>query len=276
MGAVLKFATIILFCYAAYCGLLFIMQRQMLFPRYLMGAAPQAPETIEGGEKIWLATNAGRVESWFVKPPPSAAAEPFPVVILAHGNAELIDTGLTEFKPITHLGVGLLLVEYPGYGRSQGSPSQKSITSTMVAAYDTVVKRPDVDPKRVILYGRSLGGGAVCQLAARRPTAALMLQSSFTSARSFATRYLAPGFLVRDPFDNLAVLKDYQQPVLIIHGRRDEVIPYRHAVALDRAAPRSRLVSYACGHNDCPPDVVQFWQDIATFLTENGLVPPVA
>jgi hypothetical protein len=77
--------------------------------------------------------------------------------------------------------------------------------------------------------------------------------------------------LVRDPFDNLAALRRYPGPVLILHGRHDPVIPFAHGEALARAATRATLVEYPCGHNDCPPDPQRFWRDIAAFLTAAGI-----
>jgi len=117
---------------------------------------------------------------------------------LAHGNGELIDFWPNELNRFTNLGIGVLLVEYPGYGRSTGPQSQSSITEAFVTAYDTLCARADVEASKIILVGRSLGGGAVCALAAKRPAAALILMSTFTSARSFDkkipdTRFLCQG-----------------------------------------------------------------------------------
>jgi fermentation-respiration switch protein FrsA (DUF1100 family) len=96
--------------------------------------------------------------------------------------------------------------------------------------------------------------------------------SAFTRVRAFTSRYLAPGFLVRDPFDNLAAVQNYQKPVLIIHGRNDTIIPYSHGQALYRASRRGKMVTYQSGHNDCPPDWKIFWQDIETFLHDIGII----
>ena len=96
--------------------------------------------------------------------------------------------------------------------------------------------------------------------------------STFTSARSFAKRYLAPSFLVRDPLDNLAAVEQYKGPVLIMHGRHDTVIPYSHGTALHRAARTGNLISNEAGHNDCPPDWNVFWQDVEEFLRHNGII----
>jgi len=251
-----------------------MLQRQLLFPRYLMGKSPSSPTEIQGVEKIWLDTAFGRVETWFVSAPGPETSKTAPAVILAHGNAELIDYCLPEFRPFGKLGVHVLLVEFPGYGRSGGSPSQKSITAAFAAAYDMLVHRPDVDSTRIVLLGRSMGGGAVCQLAQKRPSAALILISTFTGIRSFAKDYLAPPFLIRDPFDNLAILGAYKGPVLIIHGKHDELIPHRHGKALFQAAANGKLITYVCGHNDCPPDSRTFWHDMERFLRDAGVLEP--
>ena len=168
--------------------------------------------------------------------------------------------------------MAVLLVEYPGYGRSAGSPSQSSITEAFVAAYDALIARKDIDASRIVLFGRSLGGGAVCALSIKRPSAAQILMSTFTSARSFAKRYLAPSFLVRDPMDNLAAVEQYEGPILVIHGRHDTVIPYSHGISLHKAARAGKLITYDAGHNDCPPDWEVFWKDIEAFLVENKII----
>ena len=112
------------------------------------------------------------------------------------------------------------------------------------------------------------GGGAVCALAAARPSAALILMSAFANVRSFAKSFLVPGFLVRDPFDNLSVVNAYPNPILVIHGKFDEIIPYRHGHMLFKAARQGKMLSYDCGHNDCMPGQGTFWPDIESFLRE--------
>lgn len=258
-----------LLLYLAYCCLLFLLQRQMVFPRDQTREALGAPQS-PGLEVIWLDMPFGKVEAWFL--PSKSKGELAPAVIFAHGNVELIDLWPDELQGFTRLGMGVLLVEYPGYGRSEGSPSQKTITETFVTAYDTLVSREDVDPSQIVLCGRSLGGGAVCALAARRPSAALILMSTFTSIRALAARRLAPGFLVLDPFDNLSVVSSYAGPVLLIHGKGDGLIPYTHGEALNRAARQGRLITYESGHNTTPPSWDVFWRDVEAFLRQTGMI----
>ena len=258
------------------------MQRQIIFPRSQIPYPSGAENVISGLEKIWLTTYSGKIEAWFMpplninpsKPFPAkpVPAKPAPAVIFGHGNAELIDFCPEELKGFTRIGIGVLLIEYPGYGRSEGSPSQKSISHAFNAGYDYLVSRKDVDPNRIILFGRSLGGGAVCALASNKPSAALILQSTFTSARAFASRFLAPGFLVRDPFDNLSVVSTYTGPVLIIHGKNDDIIPFSHGKALYKKVGNGKMIVYDCGHNDCPPNQEIFRQDIETFLCNARII----
>lgn len=267
-----KLASVLVLIYFAYCAMLFALQRQVLFPRYMIETFPQENAPEHGIEKTFLQTDSGRVEAWYMPPVSGLAGNPAPVVIFAHGNGELIDFWPEELRWFTELGVGVLLVEYPGYGRSEGAPSQRSITDAFVCAYDFLVAKKDVDSSRIIFVGRSIGGGAVCALAEKRSPAAIVLMSAFTSIRSFSSKYLVPGLLMRDPFDNLKVIASYDGPVLVIHGKNDEIIPFSHGVALSKAARKATMVAYDCGHNDCPPDPVLFREDIKIFLIKQGII----
>ncbi len=259
------------FCiYAAYCALLFLAQRQVIFPRYLI-PIPAAPDyKALGVEPLWLEASFGKVEAWYLVP--KSARKTAPAVIFGHGNGELIDYWPDELGRFAAMGVGVLLVEYPGYGRSAGSPSQESISEAFTLAYDLLAARSDVDAGRIVLFGRSLGGGAACALALKRPSAAVILMSAFKSVSAFAVRYLAPAFLIRDPFDNLAAVRNYPGPVLVIHGDSDEVVPFSHGQALHAAARNGKMIVYPAGHNDCPPDWAVFWRDIENFLRAEGIL----
>src|SRR5690606_20239509 len=111
-----------------------------------------------GVEQMWLKTSEGQVEAWFLPPlnttPPTAkAAAPSPLLILAHGNGDLIDRWLLSTAALQRMGIGILLVEYPGYGRSQGTPSYSAIHETFLLAYDTIIRHPQVDSQRIVFFG---------------------------------------------------------------------------------------------------------------------------
>ncbi|WP_435550497.1 alpha/beta hydrolase [Desulfobacterium sp. N47] len=120
--------------------------------------------------------------------------------------------------------------------------------------------------------GRSIGGGAICALSEQRNPAAMILMSTFTSLRAFALKYFVPGFLMRDKFDNHKAIKSYAGPVLVIHGKHDEVITYEHGIALSKAAKNSTMIAYDSGHNEFPPDPLLFWKDIKIFLAKSGVI----
>ncbi len=258
--------------YAAYCGYYYFNQRKILFPvdyiPFPSGDTSHFPQL----EKIWLDTSIGKVEAWFLPPFEANSVKPYPVMILAHGNGELIDDYPVGVTYLRQLGLGVLLVEYPGYGRSEGIPSKQTIAETFTLAYDTIAARDEVDESRIVLFGISLGGGAVCELAQARPSAALILMSTFTSVKDFARRLFLPSILIRYPFDNLAVVRNYPGQVLIIHGMRDELIPYEMGSKLHQAAQNSTMISYPCGHNDCITHWETFWRDLEPFLIEVGVV----
>ena len=272
MNTLIKLILSAFLLYIGYCCFFFLVQRQIIFPRFQIPEFSSTEDKGYGLEKIWLNTSSGKVEAWFMLPASGHAKGACPAVIFAHGNAELIDFWPEEFKNFANLGVGVMLVEYPGYGRSERSPSQKSINEAFLSAYDILAARKNVDPERIIIFGRSIGGGAACALAAKRPSAALILISTFISIRSMVSKFFIPGVLVKDPFDNLTIVKSYSKPVLIIHGKYDKIIPYSHGVALYEAAKNGEMISYDCGHNDCPPNWKVFWRDIESFLKRAGII----
>jgi len=254
----------------AYLAVIFFAQRGVIFqpPIARRASVPADVQSVE------LLGDGGRVEAWFLRPTMGGTGRA-PLLLFTHGNAELIDNFAEQFTVPRAAGYAVLLVEYPGYGRSAGNPSEASIRETILAAYDWARNAPEIDPTRIVPYGRSLGGGAACILATTRPVAALILESSFTSVRALGRALLVPGFLVRDPFDNLVALRSYRGPLLVLHGNRDEVIPVEHGRQLAAAVPGAEFELLTCGHNDCP----RTWETIMPFLSKsfgvaNSMSPP--
>jgi hypothetical protein len=164
-------------------------------------------------------------------------------------------------------------MEYRGYGRSTGSPGQDVLTRDAMAVYSRLVERPDVLSEQVLFHGRSLGGGVACALAAQHQPSALILESTFTSLRAMASTLFIPGFMVRDPFDNQETLRQLTVPILIFHGRQDEMIPFRHAQALAASNTQARLVPFQAGHNNLSSQRTLYWRTITAFLKSRGYIP---
>lgn len=245
-----------------YFLVLYIAQRSVLFP------APTATPLPGPGraEVVRIPSDGGEGVALFLSPT-NHASGPVPLLIFTHGNAELADHWVSPFEEVNAWGWAVLLVEFPGYGRSSGAPSEKSINAVVHAAYDWARNDPRIDRKRIVPYGRSIGGGPAARLAADRHTPALILESSFTSVGDLASKFLAPSFLVRDNFDNLAALESYRGPLLVVHGSRDNVVPIAQGRRLAAAVPGSEFHEVPCGHNDCPRP----WELVRTFLQKNNL-----
>ena len=258
--------------YAVYSGYYFFMQRSIIYPRHIIRVPPDISGSFPGLERIWLETASGRVESWFLPTLDSSMQSPGPAMIVAHGNAELIDYWPPIVQEIREMGVSVLLVEYPGYGRSEGTPGEASLTEAFITAYDSLLSKPEVDAARIVLFGRSVGCGVICALAGKRSSAAMILMSPFSSISSLASDYYLPGFLAKDKFDNLNLIRSYDSPVLFVHGRRDRIIPYRHSEKLLSASLDGELITYERGHNDLIDDWSRFWNEVRPFLTRAGVL----
>ena len=268
----MKFLLIAVLLYLLYALFLFVYQRKLIFPGTTISANQVIRESEQDFERIWIDTDKGKVECWYYKSTDTFSGKKGSAVIFAHGNYELIDENVYLAQAYNAMGVSVLLVEFPGYGRSEGKPSQKSLTDVFCKAYDWLSIHEEVDSARIIGHGRSVGGGPICTLASERELAVMILQSTFTDLTKFAHRYLLPGFIVKDPFDNLSVIKNFRKPILIFHGRYDQVISYSNSEELHEGAPGSEFISYDCGHNDFPPDWGRYWEDTRKFLDKNNLI----
>lgn len=261
-GRVLALAAL---TYAMWLAALLARESQLVYPREMTG--PPLQESLIPGEveRVWMERDGVRVEAWFL---PGRSVGPAPAVIFFHGNAELIDHNLGLAEQYRDNGVSTLLVEYRGYGRSGGEPSQKAIVGDAVAAYDWLRGKAGVDPDRIIMHGRSLGSGVAAQLAGERPAAALILESPMVSVASFASAYGAPAFLVRNPYRTDKVLPGLTCPILLLHSRGDEIIPFAHAEELKRLAPAATLVELSGGHNDALSNQPAYWEAVGGVLKE--------
>lgn len=229
---------------ALYFLLLFFLQRKMLYPsprEPLPNPLPDDVTRIDLAEGYGLFLNAAQ-----------SATDRRPVILYAHGNGECAQWWLQSFRQYPPHGYSVLLLEFPGYGEAKGSANYDSLRRNVLAAYDHLAARDDVDATRIVAWGRSIGSGPIGVLAAERPLAALILESSFARLRDLVVHHNKPGFLLRDRFDNAKVVAAFQQPLLLYHGTEDALIPIKFARQLRDLAADVTYHEVRCGHNDCP------------------------
>ncbi len=200
---------------------------------------------------FWLVTADGvRINAFYRAHPASQQ-----VLLWFHGNAENIGSGLDQQRALARTGVNILAVDYRGYGKSAGRPDEAGVYRDADAAYDYLIEQRHFRPRDIVIYGVSLGGAVAVNLAARRPCGGLIVQSSFTCARAMARRMFALPlieYVVKSRFDSLSRIREVRAPVLIVHGTRDEVVPFAMGQKLFAAAPEPKrfFPIEGAGHNN--------------------------
>ncbi|MBN1492255.1 MAG: alpha/beta hydrolase [Phycisphaerae bacterium] len=261
--------------YVVWCAVLYFYQDKLVFPADMApAAAPTLPWSDARTERLVLSHEGGEAEAWLCLAPAAGLERPAPVVIFCHGNAEIVD-GQRDIVGLYHrLGCSVLLPEYRGYGRSAGTPTEAGIVADVVAFHDQLLEREDVDRSRIVLHGRSLGGGVAAQVAAQRAPAAMILQSTFSSVARMARSYFVPSFLAKHPFRTDRVIGELDIPLLIFHGTQDSLIPVEHGRRLGAiAGERAVYVEYDCDHNNFPGrgNNRDYTNRIAAFLAAAGI-----
>ncbi len=231
----------------SYGVLYFFVQRSVYFPfKYPQGFWNVQPQL--GAEDVWLRTADGvRVHAWWIAPPGAQLA-----TLFLHGNAGNVSHRIEHIREITAAGSALLLLDYRGYGRSEGRPTEKGLYADADAAY-LHLTASGWKPEQIVLHGESLGSAVAVDLASRRPCAGLVLETPFTTTRDVAARVLPVlGPLLIWSYNSKAKIARVRAPLLIMHGDRDEVIPFALGRALFDAArePKSFWAIPGGGHND--------------------------
>jgi hypothetical protein len=227
-------------------GLIFHPMRELVLTPDQIGLDYQEVE--------FEAADGVRLHGWFL---PARTPRRGSILFL-HGNAENISTHIASVAWLPAQGFDVLLFDYRGYGRSEGSPSLAGLQLDFEAALATLLARPEIDPERIVVFGQSLGASlAITALAAsprRRQVHALVIEGAFTSFRELAREKLG-GFWLTWPLQvplGLTIDDHYRpidaigelapMPILIVHGEEDGVVPPHHALALYEAARRPKTL----------------------------------
>jgi len=227
------------------------MENSLIFqPSSELVATPQDVGLLY--EDVTLTTKDGiRINGWFV---PSIGAAS--TLLWFHGNAGNISHRLDNIRKLhDHVSAHIFIIDYRGYGRSQGVVSEDGTYEDADAALAYLQSRDDVDANEIVIFGRSLGAAVGVDLATRRDTRALIIESPFTSIEAMAKTimpWVPIGRFLRIRYNNLEKIRKLRIPLLIVHGDRDRIVPYEQGRELFEAAPEPKsFYSIAgAGHND--------------------------
>lgn len=240
--------------YVAACGLVWAGQTRLIFrPSAEIRSRPD--DLGLRYETVDLPVGAGLVRGWWI----GANQDNAPTVLYFHGTGSNLGDLPRLAAQFHELGWSAFLIDYRGYGESQGKfPSEQSVYADAIAALDYLTQTRRIPPQRIVVMGRSIGGAIALELAIRNPElAALVVESSFTSMREMVSHFipiplLPVDLLLHQRFDSLTKVRSLQMPLLVIHGTGDRVVPAWMGQTLYEAAPppKELLLIPQAGHNN--------------------------
>jgi len=231
--------------------LLFLFQGSLVYhPRRHLIATPTDHERPMDYEDVFLATSDGvKLHGWFVPAAPGKGT-----VLMFHGNGGNISHRLETIAIFHNLGYNAMIIDYRGYGRSEGSPGEEGTYRDAEAAWAYLTRTRKIEADRIVLFGRSLGAAVAAWLAVEKHSAGLIIESAFTSVPDRGAemyRFLPVRLLARIKYDTLGRIGKLRCRLLVIHSRDDEIIPYHHGQKLFEAAKQpKRFQEISGGHND--------------------------
>lgn len=229
-------------------------QEKLAFPAPRARLLDPAAVGIPDGQRVTLTASDGvRLHGWYLPPAPRPAAGRAPALLWFYGNMETISGLGSIIRDLRPPGTAVLILDYRGYGESEGTPTEVGLYRDADAAWEFLSAHADVDSARITVYGRSLGAAVALHLADTRPVRAVVLESPFSSAAEMAREHyrLLPSFIIRLSLDNVARASRLRVPLLVLHGTDDRIAPLRMGRAVAAAGRARELVLIeGAGHND--------------------------
>jgi uncharacterized protein len=246
-------------------------RRLIYFPT--PGPVPSASAMLPNGRDVVLDTEDGiHLGAWYFP-----AGEKAPAVLVCNGNGGDRSMRAALAVALNHIGLSVLLFDYRGYGGNPGRPREQGLAADARAAEAWLVAQPDVDPRRLVYFGESLGAAVAIGLATQRQPAAVVLRSPFTSLADVAAvhyPWLPARLLLLDRYPSIERIASVSAPLLVVAGDRDDIVPESLSRRLYDAAgePKRYVVLAGAGHNDPEMlDGAQMLDAIGGFLSETGL-----
>jgi fermentation-respiration switch protein FrsA (DUF1100 family) len=245
----LHIVTVLVIAYAVLGLTLFFMQSAFLYRP--LREIVNTPEDIGiEFENVTLETADGvKLNAWYIP-----AKEAKMTMLFCHGNGGNIMHRLDSINLFNKLGLNCLIFDYRGYGQSEGKPTEQGTYTDAMSAYKWLTQTKNISPDEIIVFGRSLGGSVAAYIAERMKVRALVLESCFTSYVDVGKKfypYMPVRWFARFKYDTIDSLKNVKCPVMVIHSRSDEMVPFEFGLGLYDVAPEPKeFVEIAGNHND--------------------------
>ena len=265
----LSVVTVLAGAYIGLAVLLMVFQSRFIyFPERAIYANPDEIGLSYEAVSFEASDEVGLV-GWFVPAEQSRG-----VVLFCHGNAGNISHRLESIQAFNRLGLDTFIFDYRGYGRSEGRTTERGTYRDAEAAWRYLVEGRQVDPSQMVIFGRSLGGTIAAWLVQERPPKALILESTFTSVPDMAAQlypYLPVRLMSRFNYSAIDYVRRVDCPVLIVHSRDDEMIPFSHGQKLfDAANEPKQFLEIRGTHNEGFIVSAQRYQDgLDSFISEH-------
>ncbi len=233
--------------------LIYFYQPRLIFHPHREIEATPALISLDYDQLTLTTSDEIAINAWWI-PHPAAKAS----VLFLHGNAGNISHRLDSIRIFHDLGLSVLIIDYRGYGKSTGKPSEQGTYIDAETAWDYLVEERKINQDQIIIFGRSLGGAVASWLAEKYSPAGLIMESSFTSVADIGRYYypyLPTSLLARIKYASINRISNIKSPILIIHSKDDEIIPYSHAEQLLTEAVKEKttqktLMDINGGHNE--------------------------
>lgn len=234
--------------YVTFCLLLIIFQADLVyFPVKEVEATPK--QVGLEYESVTLHTEDGlKLSAWWV---PAQNAKG--VLLFCHGNAGNISHRLEALQIFHRLGMSTLIFDYRGYGQSEGKPFEQGTYRDAEAAWRYLVEQRGMQPNQIVIFGHSLGGSVAAWLASQHPSAALIAESTFTSIVDLGAayyHYFPIRLLSRFRYNTAENIRHVRSPVLVVHSRHDEMIPFSHGLNLFQSAEEPKAFLEITGNHN--------------------------
>ena len=225
--------------------------RFIFFPSKFPDGMYEDARSIPRLKECWINTDDGvKIHGWFAQ-----ADSAICTLVISHGNAGNLSHRIDFIRRLRRSGFNVLMFDYRGYGKSEGAPSEAGVYSDGRAAFDHALDLPGVDPRKIILWGTSLGGAIAVDVALHRHAAGLILESTFSSAKDVARLaypYLPVQFTLRARFNSIDKIQSIRIPLLQMHGNKDRIVAFELGKKLFRAAnePKEFYTIEGADHNN--------------------------